>query len=112
MFKTTLKNDLIIVSFPEMDRINTLISENVKKELKSRITSPGKTMIIDLEGIDFVDSSGFGAFLSIMKHAGENQCKLIIANISDKVMELFKLLQLHNIFELYRDLEDAVESAR
>ncbi len=112
MFKTTLKNDLIIVSFPELDRINTLISENLKKELKARITAPGKTMIIDLGGIDFVDSSGFGAFLSIMKHAGENQCNLKIANISGNVMELFKLLQLHNIFELYQELDDAIESTR
>ena len=110
MLTTTRKNNHIIVSFPEQDRINTLVSERVKNELKAKFTSQGITMIIDLEGIHFVDSSGFGAFLSVMKHANDNQGQLKIANISDEVMELFKMLQLHNIFELYTSLDDALES--
>ncbi len=110
MLKTEKINGILVVKFDRLDRFNALITEPVKEDLKSMFTHPGIKMALNLEGIRFIDSSGFGVFLSIMKTANNNQGQFKICNISPEVMELFKLLQLHNVFELYENLDDCLKS--
>ena len=110
MLKTETIQDIIVVRFDNVNRFNALISEPVKEQLKDYFNKPKTKLILNLENIDFVDSTGFGVFLSIMKTANNNYGFFKICNINPEVMELFKLLQLHNVFEIYSSLEDCVES--
>ena len=110
MLKTETIQDIIVVRFDNVNRFNALIAEPVKEQLKEYYNKPKTKLILNLDSIDFVDSTGFGVFLSIMKTANNNYGFFKICNINAEVMELFKLLQLHNVFEIYSSLEDCVES--
>ena len=110
MLKTETIQDILVVRFDNVNRFNALIAEPVKEQLKSYFTKPKTKLILNLENIDFVDSTGFGVFLSIMKTANNNYGFFKICSINPEVMELFKLLQLHNVFEIYGSLEDCIES--
>ncbi len=110
MLKTEKINGILVVKFDKLDRFNALIAEPVKEDLKNMYTHAGIKLALNLEGIRFIDSTGFGVFLSIMKTANNNQGQFKICNISPEVMELFKLLQLHNVFELYETLDDCIKS--
>src|SRR4030042_2096898 len=110
MVKTEKINGILVVRFDNIDRFNALITEPVKENLKGFYTHPGIKMALSLEGIRFIDSTGFGVFLSILKTANNNQGQFKICNISSEVMELFKLLQLHHVFELYENLDDCLKS--
>ena len=67
-------------------------------------------LAFDLRGISFIDSSGFGVFLSALKASSNNYGQFKICNASEEVMELFKLLQLHHVFEIYDELNACIES--
>ena len=110
MLKTESIEDIIVVRFNNVNRFNALIAEPVKEQLKEYFNKPKTKLILDLESIDFIDSTGFGVFLSIMKTANNNYGFFKICNINSEVMELFKLLQLHNVFEIYNTLDDCVDS--
>lgn len=110
MLKTEKIKDIIVVRFDKIDRLNALIAEPVKEDLKSFFTRSGVKLILNLESIKYIDSTGFGVFLSIMKTANNNNGQFKVCNISPAVMELFKLLQLHNVLELYGSLEECVNS--
>lgn len=110
MLKVEKINDVTVVKFDNVDRFNALITEPVKEQLKSLFNTPETKLVLNLEGIRFIDSSGFGVFLSIMKTAANNHGHFKICNIGDEVMELFKLLQLHNVFEIHNSLEECVSS--
>lgn len=110
MLKTEKINNVIVVKFNNIDRFNALIVEPVKEQLKSLFNKPDTKLVLNLEGIRFIDSSGFGVFLSIMKTANNNHGQFKICNLGKEVMELFKLLQLHNVFELYDTQEKCIES--
>ena len=110
MLKTETIDDIIVVRFNNVNRFNALIAEPVKEQLKDYFNKPKTKLILNLESIDFIDSTGFGVFLSIMKTANNNYGFFKICNINPEVMELFKLLQLHNVFEIYGTLEDCVKS--
>ena len=110
MLKTEKINNVVVVSFEDTDKFNALISEPVKTELNSFFNKPNTKLILNLGGIKFIDSSGFGVFLSVMKTSNNNYGFFKICNISNEVMELFKLLQLHNVFEIYNNLDDCLNS--
>ncbi len=110
MLKTEKINNVNVVKFNDIDRFNALIVEPVKEQLKSFFNNPDTRLALDLEGIKFIDSSGFGVFLSIMKTAKTNHGQFKICNIRPEVLELFKLLQLHNVFELYDTQEECLKS--
>jgi len=110
MLKTEKIDDVLVVKFDGTDKFNALITEAAKEQLKSLYNKPKTKLALSLEGIRFIDSTGFGVFLSIMKTANNNDGQFKICNIAPEVMELFKLLQLHNVFELYDNLDDCIKS--
>ena len=110
MLKNEVINNINVVTFNGVTRFNALITESVKLELNSFFSKPGSRLILDLDGINFIDSSGFGVFLSVMKTANNSHGQFKICNITSEVMELFKLLQLHNVFEIYGNRDDCLKS--
>ena len=110
MLKVEQVNNINIATFENINRFNALITEPVKEQLNSLFTKPNTKLILNLEGVNFIDSSGFGVFLSVMKTANINYGQFKICNINKEVMELFKLLQLHNVFEIYSNLDDCIAS--
>jgi len=110
MLETKNINDILVVSLKDSQRLNALISEPVKVQLLEYFTKPNTNLVFDLQGISFIDSSGFGVFLSIMKAANNNYGQFKICNVNSEVLELFKLLQLHHVFEIYDELNPCLES--
>jgi anti-sigma B factor antagonist len=110
MLKIEKINNITVVRFDNIDRFNALITEPVKEDLKSFFNNPGTRLILNMEGIKYIDSSGFGVFLSILKTATNNKGLFRICGITPEVMELFKLLQLHNVFTLYDSLDECLNS--
>jgi len=110
MLKIEKVDNIEIAKFEDINKFNALITEEVKDELTRLFEKPNTRLILDLDGINYIDSSGFGVFLSVMKTANNNYGFFKICNISPEVMELFKLLQLHNIFDIYEDIEDCRKS--
>lgn len=103
-------NDILVVSLKDSQRLNAMIAEPVKEGLLELYNKPKTKLVFDLKEISFIDSSGFGVFLSAMKAANNNYGQFKICNVSSDVMELFKLLQLHHVFEIYDELESCLKS--
>lgn len=110
MLTTEKINNVIVVRFQNMDRFNALVAEPIKEELKGMFDKPDTKVVLSLEGIRFIDSTGFGVFLSILKTANSNQGQFRICSVAPEVLELFKLLQLHNVFNIFENVEKCVQS--
>ena len=110
MLETRKMDDVIVVNLKDTARFNALIAEPVKEQLIEFFNKPNVNLAFNLEGITFIDSSGFGVFLSALKAASNNYGQFKICNVSREVTELFKLLQLHHVFEIYDELDACVHS--
>ncbi|HHJ10349.1 MAG TPA: anti-sigma factor antagonist [Bacteroidetes bacterium] len=111
LFTIEKRDDIVIVHFKEdIKKFNALITDEAKKQLNALFDAPGTKLILSLKGIKYIDSLGFGVLLSLMKTANYKYGFLKICDVSDEVMELFKLLQLHNIFDIEDNVEDCLKS--
>lgn len=110
MLKSETSDDIIVCSFDQNQKLNAINAEQVKKEVGKYYETPGTKLVLDMENIAFIDSSGFGALLSIMKKAKKNEGIFRLCNLTPDVMTLFRLLQLHTIFEIYDSREESLEA--
>ena len=110
MLKSELKNGVEVLTFENVSKLNILVAQSLKEEISQYLNKEGKNIVLNLDGIEYVDSSGFGALLSILRNAKNNNSTFKICNISQDVMELVKLLQLHNVFEIHDNVEECVAS--
>ena len=110
MLETKNIHDILVVGLKDTTRLNALIAEAVKVELLEYFNKPRTRLAFDLKDLTFIDSSGFGVFLSAVKAANNNYGQFKICNVKAEVLELFKLLQLHHVFEIYTELVPCLES--
>jgi anti-sigma B factor antagonist len=60
-------------------------------------------IVLDLSGVDFVDSLGLGVIVSALKRARSHGGELVVAGTVPRVRELFELTRLDEIIELHPD---------
>lgn len=111
MINIEKRNKIEIISF-SVNKINALITEEIKDGITKVFDNSNSKVIIDLKGVEYIDSSGFGCFLSVMKTARSNYGTVKFANPEPAVFELFKVLHLHTVFQIYEDLDTCLRSFR
>lgn len=110
MLKHELNNGIEILSFDNVNKLNILIAQSLKEEVAQYLTKANTKLILNLEGVEYVDSSGFGALLSILRNAKNNDSQFKICSVAPEVMELVKLLQLHNVFDICDSVDDCMNT--
>ena len=110
MLKHESNNGVEILEFDNVSKLNILIAQSLKEEVAQYLTKANTKLILNLTGVEYVDSSGFGALLSILRNAKNNNSQFKICNISPEVMELVKLLQLHNVFDICDGVDKCKET--
>ncbi len=66
--------------------------------------------IFDLHRLQFIDSSGLGAFLSILKSLHGKGGDLKLAGMNRTIRTMFELVCMHKIFEIFNSPEEALRS--
>jgi anti-sigma B factor antagonist len=73
-------------------------SAALKSEVKKLL--PGsERIVLDLSGVNYMDSSGLGTLLATFISARSAGCELRLVNLSPRIQELLRLTRLANVFE-------------
>jgi anti-sigma B factor antagonist len=111
MINIEKRDKVEIVSF-SVNKINALITDDIKDEISKLSGTSNSKIIVDLKGVEYIDSSGFSCFLSIMRSVRNNYGVIKFANPDPKVMELLKMLHLDTVFQIFDDLGACIRSFR
>lgn len=63
--------------------------------------SEGTTLIIDIEKVEFVDSTGLGALLSVLNFANEHAVGMALRSVSTNLSQLLAVTGLDSVFSTY-----------
>lgn len=103
------KDKIDIISFT-INKINALVSEEIREKITRVTENSNARIVIDLKGIEYIDSSGFGCLLSVMKAARNNYGIMKFTNPEPRVMELIKTLHLHTVFQIFDSMDSCISS--
>ena len=82
-----------------------------RKVVSNYIEKGPKHIILDLSQIDFVDSSGLGALVQLVKKAEQSDGTLQIVS-NPRVTQTVKLVRLEKFLSLRPSVEDAIENIK
>lgn len=100
------KNGMRIIRV-DADRIDAAAAIEFKELLREMIDKGDKSIILDLAQVEFIDSSGLGAIVSIGKLLGEDRA-LELAQLTPPVSDVFELTHLDRIFTIHANLDDDI----
>ncbi|MBI4834566.1 MAG: STAS domain-containing protein [Planctomycetes bacterium] len=60
-------------------------------------------MVVDLTGVDYLNSAGAGVFIGTLGVTEENNGKIVLVNPQSAVRNVFDLLGLSNVFSIVKD---------
>ena len=98
-------NDFSILTVQD-ERIDAHNSGELKEYLLQMMDKGENNIIVQLEHVRFIDSSGLGALLSGHKHMAAKSGRFALANIQQQVLSMFELTRLNRIFEIYADINE------
>ena len=66
-------------------------------------------LILDFGNVQFLSSAVLGLLIRLSKRIYEHDGQLKLCNITPKIFEIFKITRLTKTFDIYKDVESAVE---
>ena len=87
--------------------VDVTTAPRLRTELSSRIERGCTHVIIDLEKVGFIDSSGLGVLVGALRRAREKNGDLRIVCTKDVILNLFRITGLDKAFTIFADLRKA-----
>lgn len=91
-----------IMGGPEATQIND--------QIHALIDQNKKNLIIDLEEVDWMNSSGLGILIGAITTLKNNGGKLALINVSERIRNLFRITKLKDVFPVYPDKHSAMQA--
>ncbi len=79
----------------------------LKKELVSAIEGGCANVIVNLEKVGFIDSSGLGVLVSALRRARERDGVVRIVCTRDNILKIFRITGLDKVFPIFGDSGEA-----
>jgi anti-sigma B factor antagonist len=80
------------------------------RERLFKLAASGRTLVVDLDQVSFIDSAGLAALVGAAKRAAAHGASLQVICARSKTRQLFRLTGLDSQVPLARTLDGALES--
>jgi anti-sigma B factor antagonist len=78
------------------------------RRLTNAIESGKTTVVLDLSGLEFIDSTGLSVLLNGLRLINQKQGQMALACTNPTVLRLFQITSLENTFDIFPDRAAAV----
>ncbi len=87
--------------------LDTYNSSDFQREVNKIIESGFLKILFNCTELNYVSSTGIGAFTAFLKTLKQKQGDLVLANLQPKVFEVFQLLGFSKFFNISQTVDDA-----
>jgi anti-sigma B factor antagonist len=97
----------VVTVYGELDVAS---APTLRERLIDLVSGGSHLLVLDLEGLDFLDSTGLGAIISALKRARTNGGDLRLVCTQSRIRRLFEITALDKAFPLFPSLDDAIRT--
>ena len=91
-------------------RLDVHISGEIEKDLMTLSQKfPESDFILNLEGIEYMSSSGLRILVALMRHLKSKNRKLKLCNMNIAVKKIFEVVELMDMFDIYDSEDEALK---
>jgi anti-sigma B factor antagonist len=90
-------------------RLNMITASRVKSAVDACVSAGQCRIVVDLSGVDFIDSSGLGALIAGLKTSRQAGGDLRLAAAGEQVLTVLGLTNLDRILRPYATVDDAAD---
>jgi anti-sigma B factor antagonist len=101
--------DLLLVTVCE-NRIDAASAIQFKERMREVTQDSSGRVLLDLSQVAFLDSSGLGAVVGVMKLLGPDR-KLELSGLTQTVAKVFRLTRMDTVFTIHPNLPDGLRKA-
>jgi anti-sigma B factor antagonist len=103
---TSTTRDGIEIITVEADRIDAAVAIQFKDRMRETLGNTTGRCVLNLEKVDFIDSSGLGAIVAAMKLMPKG-AKLELAGLTPAVDKVFRMTRMDSIFQIHPSADAA-----
>ena len=103
--------DVLVVYFNDSKILDEAKIQQIHNELNEKLGEvPAGKLLLNFDNVSFMSSAMIGKIILLNKKCKSEEVSFKLCNISDNVMEVFKLMRLNKVLDIQQDEEKALAS--
>ncbi|CAN5751532.1 MAG TPA: STAS domain-containing protein [Actinomycetota bacterium] len=90
--------------------IDVYTAPKLREKLIELVSEGTYDVIVDLEKVDFLDSTGLGVLVGALKRVKAHDGSLALVCTQDKILKIFKITGLTKVFPIHSSVDEAAGS--
>lgn len=90
--------------------IDVYTAPKLRERLVELINSGHYHLIVNLEGVDFLDSTGLGVLVGALKRVRAHEGSLLLVCTQERLLKIFRITGLAKVFPIYDSVSAASEA--
>lgn len=88
--------------------IDNTTAPDIDRVIDEQLASGLFKIIVNLEGVNYISSAGWGVFVSDLSEIRENKGDIVLVNMSPNVHNVFELMEFSSILKSFDSMDRAV----
>lgn len=101
-----IDNAVIVIPSGDVDMSN---SRDLQSRLKRTMEARPARLVVDLQRVPYMDSSGVATLVEAMQIARKQATKLVLCAMQDKVRSIFEIARLDRVFTIVLTRDEAMK---
>lgn len=93
-------------------KINTEASEDLFKKMIDLIDNGARHLLLDLSGVDYVNSSGLRILLTVAKRMTDLNGKIVVADVAELIYQVLQVSGCISHIGVYPSREEALKALK
>ncbi len=90
--------------------VDVYTAPRLRERLVELATQGRRQIVVDLEGVEFLDSTGLGVLVGGLKRLRSNDGDLGLVCTQSRILKVFEITGLTKVFEIFDSVEAATAS--
>lgn len=90
--------------------IDVYTAPRLREALISLVDAGNFRLIVDMEGVEFLDSTGLGVLVGGLKRVRAHDGSIDLVCTQGRILRIFRITGLSKVFDIYDSVDEAVAS--
>ena len=91
--------------------IDVYTAPRLRQALIDLVEGGAKDIVVDMDRVDFLDSTGLGVLVGGLKRVKSNEGEMKLVVTQDRIMKIFDITGLSKVFPIHGSLDEALKPA-